>query len=243
MSFANVYEDPSFAAAYARLDFPGTYQLAFRDLPGLLARYAPGRRALDFGCGAGRSTRFLRGLGYEVVGVDIAPAMLALARAADPGGDYRMLPEGDPLSALPVPLDLVLCAFPFDNTPGLSRKVEALAALGRCLAPGGCIINLCSSAAIYTHEWVSFTTRDYPENARAVSGDPVLIAGRSIPDPRPVTDILWTEAAWQDAFFRAGLRCLEVVRPLARGDEGIPWVSETFIPPWTIHVLTPECAS
>jgi hypothetical protein len=31
--FANTYADPSRAAAYAGLAFPGTYHLAFRDLP------------------------------------------------------------------------------------------------------------------------------------------------------------------------------------------------------------------
>ena len=243
MSIANVYEDTAFAAAYAQLDFPGTYLLAFRDLPLILARHAPGRRALDFGCGAGRSTRFLRRQGFEVVGVDIASAMLELARAADPGGDYRLLPMEDPSALLPAPLDLVLCAFPFDNTPGRARKLTTLAALRRSLAPGGCLVNLCSSPAIYTHEWVSFTTRAYPENHRARTGDPVLISGRSVPDPRPVTDILWSEEAWQELFLAAGLRCLEVHRPLARGDEGVPWVSETSIPPWTLHVLTPETVS
>jgi len=29
-----------------------------------------GRKAVDFGCGAGRSTRFLRTLGFDAVGVD-----------------------------------------------------------------------------------------------------------------------------------------------------------------------------
>ena len=69
MAFENVYQDAARADAYSRLEFPGTYSLAFRDLPGLLAKHVSGRRAVDFGCGAGRSTRFLRTLGFEVIGV------------------------------------------------------------------------------------------------------------------------------------------------------------------------------
>jgi ubiquinone/menaquinone biosynthesis C-methylase UbiE len=74
--FGNVYEDEERARAYATLQFPGTYYLAFRDLPALIRRYNHGGRALDFGCGTGRSTRFLRNLGLEVIGVDISQAML-----------------------------------------------------------------------------------------------------------------------------------------------------------------------
>ncbi len=36
--FTNVYADPARAQAYAALEYPGTYYLAFRDLPGLLRR-------------------------------------------------------------------------------------------------------------------------------------------------------------------------------------------------------------
>lgn len=58
--FTNVYDDDTRALAYAGLEFPGTYDLAFRDVSGLLHRHVSGRRALDFGCGTGRSSRFLK---------------------------------------------------------------------------------------------------------------------------------------------------------------------------------------
>lgn len=74
--FHNVYDDEERAGAYAELGFPGTYYLAFRDLPSIFAEHVTGKRALDFGCGAGRSIRFLRGLGFDVVGVDISRPML-----------------------------------------------------------------------------------------------------------------------------------------------------------------------
>ena len=48
-TFSNVYDDADRARAYADLEFPGTYYLAFRDLPVLLRKYAfpPIRAALD----------------------------------------------------------------------------------------------------------------------------------------------------------------------------------------------------
>jgi len=242
MSFRNVYDDAAMASAYARLAFPGTYHLAFRDLPALIGTHVRGRRALDFGCGAGRSSRFLRGLGFTVTGVDIAPEMLAQARAADPDGDYRQVPEESlaPLGA--ETFDLVLAAFPFDNLPTHERKVRALSEIAGRLAPEGRFLNVVSAPDIYTHEWLSFTTRDFPENAHARTGDVVRIINREIADPRPAEDIVWSDEAYREDYARASLRVVEAVRPLGRADEPFAWVNETRIAPWVIWVLAAATA-
>jgi SAM-dependent methyltransferase len=93
--FSNVYDDEVRAEAYARLEFPGTYYLAYRDLPEIIGQYVRGRKAVDFGCGTGRSTRFLQQLGFDTVGVDISERMLARARERDAQGAYRLAPGGD----------------------------------------------------------------------------------------------------------------------------------------------------
>ncbi len=46
MSSFNCYEDARRAEAYARLEFPGTYYLAYRDLPQIIRRYVRERRTL-----------------------------------------------------------------------------------------------------------------------------------------------------------------------------------------------------
>ena len=238
MDFINCYADSNRADAYATLEFANTYYLAYRDLPAILAKHVTGTRALDFGCGTGRSTRLLRKLGFDVTGVDVSEDMLRIARGIDPLGDYRLVP-GDNFSELEVgTFDLVLSAFTFDNIPG-ALKVRIFRDLGRLLTPSGAIASIVSSPEIYTHEWASFTTKNFPENASARSGDVVRIIVTDHRDGRPVEDILWTDESYQDVYKEASLQAIQVLKPLAKGDEPYAWVNETKIPPWVIYVLRP----
>jgi len=234
---ANVYDDARRADAYAALEFPATYHLAFRDLPAIIARHVRGRVALDFGCGAGRSTRFLQRLGFAATGVDIAARMIERAREADPGGSYRLIGDGDFSGCQPASFDLVFSAFAFDNIDGAARRAGLLRGLGSLLARNGRIVLLDSTPEIYTHEWVSFTTRAFPQNRTAHSGDPVRIVMKDVPDRRPVVDYLWSHADYLRLFAAAGTRLMEECRPLGRADEPWPWEAELTIPPWVIYVL------
>ena len=234
--FGNVYEDFTRAQAYARLGFPGTYYLAFRDLPHLFQKYVRGTRALDFGCGAGRSSRFLERHGFTTTGVDISAAMLERARQLAPQGDYRLVTP-DTLGDLTERFDLILAAFTFDNIPTHDDKTQALSALRGLLAPAGCMILVVSAPAIYRHEWASFSTKDFPENQRARDGEVVRIVMLDVPDRRPVEDVLCGEAQYRELFGMAGFAVSELVQPLATGSEPIAWVSETHTAPWTVYVL------
>lgn len=235
--FSNVYDDQARADAYADLEFPGTYYLAYRDLPTIIGQHVQGRNALDFGCGAGRSTRFLRELGFAVVGIDISEPMLTRARQRDPSGDYRLVPNGDLSSLAANSFDLVLSALSFDNIPTMEKKVALFRDLRRLLRRGGRIVNLVSSPEIYVNEWASFSTKDFPENRAARCGGKVLTRMLDVEDRRPVVDILWSDEAYCDVYRCAGLRPTRVYRPLGTDRERYSWVSETRIAPWVIYVL------
>lgn len=238
MPFSNCYEDASRAASYAQLEFANTYYLAYRDLPGIIGEHVSGTKAVDFGCGTGRSTRFLRKLGFDVVGADISPQMIAKARELDPAGDYRHIANGNLAESLGSPAcDLELSAFTFDNVPGRERKIELLRQLAALLKSEGKIVNLVSTPEVYVHEWASFSTKDYPENRVARSGDIVRIVSTELPDTRPVEDILWTDESYRAVYAEAGLRVLATYKPLATGEEPYRWINETKIAPWVIYVL------
>ena len=236
-TFKNVYEDVERARAYAALEFPGTYYLAFRDLPALIRRYNHGSRALDFGCGTGRSTRFLRNLGLNVIGVDISQAMLDQARAIDPSGEYYLIRDSIVGELVPGSFDLILAAFTFDNIPTDQAKADALSGLRTVLAPDGCVVLVVSSPVIYVNEWASFSTRDFPENRHARDGDRVRIVMLDVPDRRPVEDVVCTDAHYRQLLEAAELEVLDVQSPLATGEEATRWVSETRTAPWAIYVL------
>ncbi|MFG0252451.1 MAG: class I SAM-dependent methyltransferase [Phycisphaerales bacterium JB038] len=237
MAFQNTYEDDAYAAAYAQLEYPGTYYLAFRDLPQLLRPVSTGATALDFGCGTGRSTRFLRGLGYDTIGVDISAQMIEQAHSLDPQGDYRLL-EAEGLGGFAdASFDAVLCAFTFDNIPTPERKTALFRELARLTKPAGRIINLVSSPEIYWHEWASFSTKDFPENRQARSGERVRIIVTALSDHRPVEDVICFEPEYRAIYAEAGLRVTALHRPLGREDEPFEWVNEKRLPPWTIYVL------
>lgn len=193
--------------------------------------------ALDFGCGSGRSTRFLRSLGFEAIGVDISPEMISKAHEIDPAGDYRLVP-GDDLSALPREgFSLIQSAFTFDNIPGVDTKIRLFSDLRSLLQPSGVLVSIVSAPEIYWNEWASFSTIDYPENRNAQPGDQVRIITTDFEDRTPCVDIICPHESYLDIYSRAGLEIVEMRKPLARGDEPYPWVSETRIAPWVIYVL------
>ncbi len=237
MEFSNAYEDVKRAESYAKLEFPATYYLAYRDLPAIIAEHVRGKAALDFGCGAGRSTRFLQRIGFSAVGVDISGDMIKKAHDLDPDGDYRRIGDADFSGLETAAYDLVLSAFTFDNIPTMDKKVKIFSELGKLLKAGGSIVSLVSSPDIYKYEWASFSTKDFPENKHARSGDRVKIIMTDVEDKRPVDDIIWYDDAYREVYHKAGLDLVKTYRPLAKDTEPYQWVNETKIAPWVIYLL------
>jgi ubiquinone/menaquinone biosynthesis C-methylase UbiE len=236
-TFENSWGNRFRAESYSKLEFPNTYYLAYRDLPEIIASHVKGKKAVDFGCGTGRSTRFLKNLGFEVTGIDISGDMLEIAKKYDSSGNYQLVSNGC-YSHLGVnEYDLVQSIFTFDNIPGWDNRTNILVGLRDLLRPDGKIICLDSTPELYTNEWASFSTRDFPENLTAKTGDIVRDIMLDVEDRRPVEDIFWTVEDYHTLFDRAGLIPEATYMPLGQKDEPYEWVSELTVAPWMIFVL------
>ena len=98
----------------------------------------PGDRVLDLGCGAGPFTGIAAGGGAgKVLGVDVAEAALARARAAHPEIDFLLVPIDGPLPLEDASFDLIWCSEVIehiaDTAAWLSEVRRVMAAGGRLL--------------------------------------------------------------------------------------------------------------
>jgi SAM-dependent methyltransferase len=101
-----------------------------------------GGLVVDLGCGSGRLSRRVADAGHDVLGIDISPAMIALARRHVPGGRFHV---GSILDAkLPRCVAVAAIGEVFNYLFDAENSPRALAALlGRiheALEPGGLLI-------------------------------------------------------------------------------------------------------
>lgn len=237
-SFENSWGNRTRAESYSKLEFPNTYYLAYRDLPEIIHSHVTGNNAIDFGCGTGRSSRFLKQLGFHVTGIDISPDMLQIAKDLDSTGNYQLVSNGNYLHLGIGIYDLVQSIFTFDNIPGWENRTNILTGLSGLLNPTGKMICLDSTPELYTHEWASFSTKDFPENWTSKTGDIVRDIMLDVDDRRPVDDIFWTVPDYYKLFEQAGLAVDALYKPLGFTDEPYRWISETRIAPWMVFVLS-----
>ncbi|SDO77565.1 Methyltransferase domain-containing protein [Klenkia soli] len=127
------------AGAYARLladDLAGAPW--DRAVLAAFAEAMPPGPVLDAGCGPGRITAHLAGLGLDARGLDLSPRMVAIARRTHPSLRFVV----GSLTDLPEPDAGLAGALAWYSLIHLDRagRADALADLHRVLAPGGLLL-------------------------------------------------------------------------------------------------------
>lgn len=99
-----------------------------------LAADVGGRDVLDAGCGTGYLSRQLDDQGARVIGVDISPRMIEIARAKAPGMELRVDSCSELATVADATVDIVISNYVLMDTPDLDGAVGAF---GRVLRSGG----------------------------------------------------------------------------------------------------------
>ncbi len=96
-----------------------------------------GRRVLDLGVGAGRTTRLLRPGAAAYTGIDSSPEMLALARERNPDADLRVGDARDLRGVDDESCDVVVFSFNGIDCVEHDERALVLSEARRVLSPGG----------------------------------------------------------------------------------------------------------
>lgn len=142
------WADPHFSANFARTGSLGPGR-AQREAAFLAELSAPDAGlVLDVACGAGRTARALAAQGYRVLGTDLGPGAVELARANAPSGtEFR---EGD-MTRDQYPEGPFSLAYCIDGGLAGLRPGDAAAALSclhQALCPGALLVLECPSEAM-----------------------------------------------------------------------------------------------
>lgn len=220
---------------YSKFGIEGTSWLAFRDVPALFKKYVRGENGIDYGCGAGRSTRFIKSLNLTPIGVDISEKMLTEARSLDPSTQYMKIESGQ------IPIadkahDFVFSSFVFLVIPTKNEMKKVLTEIHRVLKDNGSLIIVTGSEKIHSKQmnWHSYIT-DYPENDHLSSGSVAKLGIKEV--GALFFDYNWLDADYQCAFKESGFDVLEHHTPYGKATDGYPWQSETDHSPYAIYVL------
>ena len=220
---------------YGNCEIKGTSSLPFRELPSLVQRYVRGSVAIDFGCGAGRSSRFLKSLGLDVVGVDESPEIFEEAKIKEPAGEYVLI-ERNQTGFEDGRFDFLFSSFVLYMLPSKGAVLDLLCECHRVLRFGGVAIFVTGSEALHSpeYQWVSYNN-DFPENRDLRSGGPVRLELKEA--GAVFQDYQWTDHDNREMFSESGFEILETVAPLGRDDEGGEWLSEMRTAPFLMYVL------
>lgn len=230
----NKTELDEYAKAYASKTPPNSLKnLAFKHLPALFKKYNTNSKALDFGCGAGYSTSFLKSLGFNCAGVDINPKMVELARENDGDGTYQLIIN----SKIPYDnetFDLVFASFVLLEMSSLEQIKKALIEINRVLKPNAHFVAVLGNENTYKYRWSALNT-DFPQNKILESGKKVKI--EFMDKGFSIEDYYWTQEDYLGAMQKANLELLEIYNPLADPNDGVDWRDETRISPNSIYFM------
>jgi SAM-dependent methyltransferase len=215
------------AELYGLLGIEGTtYRIGFDAVAKLLGDVS-GKAFLDFGCGTGRSARFLRGLGAQhVYAVDHDQDMISQALTQELDGVTFLRIDG----LIPLPdasVDGAVSMNVFIEIRTLAAMTRACAEIARTLRPDAPFVLESSSPTAFGHTFRNFS---YPHAGPLRSGETTPCIVTTPGGQFVIEDTYWTEDDYVDAVEQAGLAVITIDYP--RPHDPAAWsTDEASIPP------------
>lgn len=240
------------AAEYARIELVGTYLFAAQAVWEKLQPMRESIRTLvDFGCGAGKSTRAaalcVRPSG-TAVGVDISADMVAQAVKVTEGSKaglpdvrfvFKQIERRDGREIIPLPdgaADAAATTMVLQEMQTEEQLQNAASEIGRITKPGGWFVAVCDNDAITCEEYTAFTYAPFPENKNR--NDNYVKSRSTVSNIVWEKDRFWSREILARCIERAGFRIRSIDYPLADpatppfpSEPSRPWKDElTFSP-------------
>ena len=212
----------------------GTGFLAFRDIQSIIDKYITGVRALDFGCGAGRSSRILNQHGLKVVGVDTSSEMIDQARNISNDIKYILI-EKNCFKNVGDQYDLIFVSFVLMELSSKQEITELIKNLSNLLSENGKIILIVASDELYTNNWLSIDTKLY-NNIDKRSGEIVSVYLKDY--GITINDYLWRESDCEECFRISNMLILDKLKPTGFSSDGKDWVDEYIKAPFVIYIIS-----
>lgn len=241
------------AASYSAVELVGPYRLAAQAVH---ARLAPLREGIghlvDYGCGAGKSTRAVADCvrdGGRVTGVDISAEMLAEAVRLTPSPgtrgitfDFRRISGAADLATVPLEsgcADVVVTTTVMQELQTAVQLGAAFREIGRITRPGGLLVGVFVNDLITCEDFTAYTYAPFPDNRKR--GDNIRRSASTVSSIVWEHDRHWSRDVFATSIAASGFEITEEDRPL--GDTAVApfpddpargWLDELHFSPFLV---------
>jgi len=212
----------------------GTGYLAFRDIKDIIMKHREFRTALDFGCGAGRSSFYLKNLGLEVTGTDINKKLIHSAINNNDGIRYYLSEKGK-LPFDDCSFDVVFNSFVLCEMGSIEELVLNLKEMSRVCKNNGIVISVTNSDWLFNKNWLTVSNK-FPENIYLKDGDIAKIYLKDV--DIELYDYFWSEAAYLTCMKNADFKNTWIHQPLGKLNDPFFWHDESKYPPYSIYICS-----
>lgn len=214
---------------YASLGVTGTtYQISFNELLSLVGTLE-NKTCLDFGCGAGRSTKLLQTLNLsKIVGIDHNFEMVQQAQQKYNDLTFEHI-SSDELPFPDTTFDIVFALHVLCEIKTKAAMQAVVKEIARILKPGGNFYVITTNPEAFGHEFVSYryglpkTFQDEESVACHVKTQP----------PFTINDTFWSLEGYEN-IFQGHFEISNKAFPLGSGPQ---WLDETKVAPDILYKL------